>query len=136
MGPQDLVDVFLVRDRIPDAFGIDDDGRPELTAVEATGIVDADFLQSQLPCPVLHIVAQLLAALVGAAATRVAGRPPVGAAEDVGFVVGLRIGRLLARTHNDIIPSCPRRCWRAASRTPAGSAASARPPASRLAARS
>src|SRR5262249_1978465 len=107
----------------------------ELAAVEAAGVVDAHLLQAERAGAVLHVVAQRLAALVGAAAARMAVGPFVGAAENLGVVVGAGVGRLLAVAKCSL--SCPKtRCWSAAHRKPAGSAASARRPASRAAARS
>src|SRR5216684_2023392 len=96
---QHLVDVFLGRAGIPDAFGIDEDAGPQLAAVEAAGAVDAHVLEAEVLGAAFHVVAQRLAALLRAAAARMAGRAPVGAAEDMGFVVGLGIGRFFTLAH-------------------------------------
>src|SRR5688572_25488609 len=39
----DLVDIGLIHVCVPDAIGINHDARPVFTAVEATGLVDADL---------------------------------------------------------------------------------------------
>src|SRR4051794_7462377 len=96
---QHLVDVFLGRAAIPDAFGIDHQVRPQLAAVETGGAVYAHVLQPQRLGAGLHVVAQRLAVLLRAAAARMAGRAAVGAAEDVSFVVRLGITWLLTLAH-------------------------------------
>src|SRR5262249_60789913 len=93
-------------------FRIDQHAGPELAAIEAAGIVDAHLLQPELARPGLHIVAQRLAALVRAAAARMAGGTAVGAAEDVGLVVKLGIAGFFALAHDQsflpvaILASC------------------------------
>src|SRR5690606_27958270 len=88
---EDLVDVGFGPTGVPDAFRIDDDGRPELAAVEAAGVVDADIADAELLRLLLHIGPQLFRALLAAATPRMAGRARVGAAENVLVVKQRRI---------------------------------------------
>src|SRR5262249_57154712 len=104
-----------------DALGIDHHRRSELAAIKAARGIDAHVLQSKRPCLVLHVVAQGFAALVRAAAARMAGRPLVGATEDMRLIVGRGVARLFAIAHFQATPSCRYR-WRlrrAATRRPA-----------------
>src|SRR5262245_50111700 len=135
---QHLVDVLLGRAAIPNAFGIDHQVGAQLAAVKTARVVDTHLLQPQVLGAGLHIVAQGLRPLVGATAARMAVGPPVGATEDVRFVIGLGIGGFGTLAHSRLTPSCRCwwRCWRAVTRTPAASAASVPCPASRRATRS
>src|ERR1700741_2681819 len=92
---QHLVDVFLGRAAVPDAFRINHQVRSQLAAVEAAGVVDAHVLQPEVLAAGLHVVAQRLAVLLRAAAARMAGRAAVGAEEDMSLVVWLGITWLL-----------------------------------------
>src|SRR6185437_9140753 len=80
---QDLVDIGGAAIAVPDAFGIDHHGGAELAAIETARGVDAHIGKPELLGAHLHVIAQLLAALLAAAAARMAGRPGIGAAEDV-----------------------------------------------------
>src|SRR5260221_1702636 len=80
---EDLVDIGGVAIAVPDAFGIDHHRRPELAAIEAAGGIDPSVGDAELLGPHLHVVAQLLAAFLGAATARMALRPRIGAAEDM-----------------------------------------------------
>lgn len=89
---KDLVDIAGAAIVIPHAFGIDHHVRAKLAAVEAAGGVDTDVREAELLGTDLHVAAQLLAALLAAAAAGMAGRPRVSAAEDVVAVEKRGIG--------------------------------------------
>src|SRR5262245_31296848 len=78
---QDFIDVRRRLAAIPDAFGIDHHGRAEFAAIEAAGRVDAHVVESELLGARLHVVAQLLRALLLAASARMPGRTLVRATE-------------------------------------------------------
>src|SRR6185312_2234405 len=85
---QHLVDIRRRLAAVPDAFRIDHHGRPELAAIETARSVDADVVEPELLRACFHIVAQLLRALLLAAAARMSGGPFVRAAEYMDAVVG------------------------------------------------
>src|SRR5947199_1357798 len=65
---EDLVDVGGIAIAVPDPFGIDHHRRSELAAIEAAGGVYARIGEAELLGAHFHVVAQLLAALLGTAA--------------------------------------------------------------------
>src|SRR5690242_21272887 len=89
---EDLVEIGGGAVAVPHALGIDHHGGAELAAIEAAGGVDAHIVEAELLRPCLHVVAQLLAALLAARAARMARRPRVGATEDMAAIEQRRIG--------------------------------------------
>src|SRR5580658_7457780 len=89
---EDLVDVRRRPVTIPDALGIDHQGRSVFATIEAARAVDARVGETELLRSHFHIIAQFLAALLHAAALGMARRPRVRAAEDMMTEEKRRIG--------------------------------------------
>src|SRR5882672_11146757 len=105
---QDFVDIGRRLAAVPDTFGIDHHGRPEFAAVETTGLIDADIMEAELLRARLHIIAQLLRALLLAAAARMPGRTLVHAEEDMDAIVGRGIVlTAIWRLAHDALPFGP-----------------------------
>lgn len=79
----DLVDVGTGLAGIPYPLGVYDHGRAEFAAVEAAGVIDARFGQAQRLDAAFHVIAQGFRIFFGAAAARMPGLAPVGAAENM-----------------------------------------------------
>src|SRR5260370_726436 len=75
---EDLVDVGHGAVVVPDALRKDHHGRHKLAAGEAAGGIDARVGEAELLRARLHVIAQLLAALLAAATLGMPGRPRVG----------------------------------------------------------
>src|SRR5262245_51034586 len=106
---QHFIDVGRRLAAVPDAFGIDHHGRPELAAIETAGGIDADIVKAEFLGARLHVVAQLLRPLLLAAAPRMAGRALVRAAEDMDAIVeGGVIPPAVGRHAHDALPFPPR----------------------------
>src|SRR5579862_9808126 len=96
MGLDDLVNVLLALEVIPDALGVDHHVGAVLAPVETAGGVEADLLNAELAGFLARIAAQLVEAAGGfraghAAAARMTLRPHIVAHEDMPLVEEPRV---------------------------------------------
>ena len=87
VGLQNLVDVFFGLVGVPNAFGVNNQYRPEFAAIEAARLVDAHAVNLHFADTGLHVVAQLDTATLLAAASAVARRTLVDATKNVCIIV-------------------------------------------------